>query len=682
MAIAPVQIKTERLSPRVTAADSPAPRRERATADRIRAICFTARAVLVLLAVLRAWVARHDVSPDGISYLDLSDAVLQGRWAELVSTYWAPLYPVLIGAARLALGWTPLGIPANEFALVHALNVGLFVVSLAAFEWLVFELATTAAGWGNHALATPWGRIGAYALFGALTLAMSPPSLTTPDLLVNAACFAAFASILRLERRVSVANAWLLGASLGFGALAKSFMLPFSILMLGVVAIRPRTRGARTLALATAAWLALTAPWVAAMSRSAGHFTIGDTGRLNYIWFVDGEQPPNGPDLPASALVGGHRPIVPGLALMPEANGTNPLWLDPAHWYHGLHARVDATRQFGVLSHGAQYYLTLFAPLLLGAAVLGALADAERLRSAWRRSWPILVPCAAGLLAYALIYTLARYLVPFAAASALLVAVAVEPAPANQRAALRTALAVGLVLACEWTWGATRHFLVVPLAMAAALPVYVGLASRRAVTSIVAAIAVALLVALVADRYPASWYPLLIVTIAVATWFATRQAVTVVGHAEAARALRRAVIAATLCALGVRVARDTRSAIAAASEGQSREANPSWLTVRDLARIGVGAGSKVAVIASPYDAGWARLGRLHLVGAVPSSRATGYWRLDDTGRLATSRLFADAGAVAVVAVPAPDTLPRGWARISGGAVLLISGAWRADGGDR
>ena len=675
MAIAPVQTETERsrLSPLFTAADSPAPRRERAPADRIRAICFIARVVIVLLAALRAWDARHDVSPDGISYLDLSDAVLQGRWAGLVSTYWAPLYPFLIGVARLTLGWTSLGTPANEFALVHAVNLGLFVVSLAAFEWLVFELTKSAAGWGNHALATLWGHIGAYALFGALTLAMSPPSLTTPDLLVNAACFAAFASVLRLERRRSPGSACLLGASLGLGVLAKSFMFPFSVLMLGVVAIRLGTRGARTLAYAAGAWLAFTAPYVAAMSHSAGHFTVGDTGRLNYIWFVNGQQPPNGADLPASALVGADRQTVPGLALMPEANGTNPLWLDPAKWYRGLHARLDATREFGVLTHGLQYYLTLFAPFLLAAAVVIALADVERLRAAWQRSWPILLPCAAGLLAYAAIYTLARYLVPFATAAALLVALAVEPAPLRPRATLRAALAVALVLACEWSWGATRHFLVLPLAMAAALPVYVSLAPRR-VASVVAAIAVAILVALFANQSAAYWYPLLIVAIGVATWFAMQRAEAVAGPTEAARALRRAAIAAALCALGVRVARDTRGAIAALSDGQSRGANQSWLTTRDLAGLGLRAGSKVAVIASPYDAGWARLGRLHLVGALPPSRASGYWRLDDAGRLATSRLFADAGAVAVVAVPAPDTLPQGWARISGGAVLLISDA--------
>ena len=677
MAIAPIHTEAEpaRLSPPATAADSRAPQRERAPADRIRAICFLARLVLVLFAALGAWVARHDVSPDGISYLDLSDAVLRGNWSGLVSTYWAPLYPILIGLARLTLAWSPFGAPASEFALVHVVNLGLFGLSLAAFEWLAFEVTKTAAGWGNYALATVWGRVAAYVLFGALTLAMSPPSLTTPDLLVNAACFATFASVLRLERRGSWGNACLLGASLGVGVLAKSFMLPFSMLVLGLLAFRLRARGSRALAIASGAWLMFAAPWIAAMSYSTGHFTLGHTGRLNYIWFVDAQQPPNGGDLPVSTFVGRGRQIVPGLGLMRYATGTNPLWLDPARWYPGLRPHWDASRQLAVLKHSLQYYLTLFAPLLLAGAMLVALADVERLRVAWRRVWPIFTACAAALLAYALVYSVARYLVPFATAAVLLVALAVEPAPPSRRTAFRAAAAMMLVLICEWSWGATRHFLVLPLAMAAALPVYVVLVPRRAIASIIAASAVALLVAVGANQSPASWYPLLIIVIGVATWLAMRHAAVLTGPANAARALRRAAIAAALCALVVRVARDTRSAIAALSESRSPSEITSWTIARDLARLGVGPGSRIAVIASPYDAGWARLGRLQLVGAVPPSRAAGYWGLNEAGQRETSRLFADAGAVAVIALPAPATLPPGWAPIAGGgAVLLITGA--------
>ena len=667
-------IHTETATARLTpaAADPPTPRGARPPVDRLRAICIIARVVILLLAALRAWDARNDVSPDGISYLDLSDAVLQGRWSGLVSTYWGPLYPILIGLARLFLAWSPLGTPAGELALVHVVNFALFAVSLGAFEWLVVEITRNDAGWGR-ALTTVLGRIAAYVLFGALTLAMSPPSLTTPDLLVNAACFAAFAGILRLERQPTARNACLLGVSLGLGVLAKSFMLPFSLLVLGLLALRLRARGVRALVTAAGTMLIFAAPWVTAMSRSTGHFTLGDTGRLNYIWFVDGKQPPNGADLPTSALVEPARPIVPGLGVMREADGTNPLWLDPARWYPGLRVQFDASRQLAVLRHALQYYLTLFAPLLLAAAVLIALTDVERLRVAWRRIWPILVASVAGLLAYAMVYSVARYLVPFATAAALLIALAVGPAPPSSRAALRASLAVALILTCEWRWGATRHFLVLPLAMASALPVYVVLIPRRRRTSIVAAGAIALVVALAADQCPSSWYPFFIVAIAVATWLGMRQATAAVGAAEAARALRTAAIAGALCALVVRVGRDTRGAITALGEARSRGENPSWMIARDLARLGVVPGSRIAVVASPYAAGWARLGRLRLVGAVPPARAAGYWSLDEAGQRATSKLFADAGAIAVVAIPAPDTLPLGWRRISGGAVLLVSG---------
>ena len=632
------------------------------------------RAVILLLAALRAWDGRHDVSPDGISYLDLSDAVLQGRWPALVSTYWGPLYPLLIGLARIGLGWTPLGLPANEFALVHFVNLLLFMISLAAFEWLVAELAITAARWGNQSLASAPGRVAAYVLFGALTLAMSPPSLTTPDLLVNASCFAAFASILRLDRDATPRSGFILGASLGLGVLAKSFMLPFSVLVLGIAALRFRARGARALAIAGGAWLMLAAPWVAAMSYSNRGFTVGETGRLNYLWFVDGQQPPNGGELPAFALAGSAHPAVPGLGLMREANGTNPLWLDPTRWYRELRPTWDAARQLTVLRHSLRYYLTLFAPLFVAGAVLIALADPERLRLAWKRGWPIVLLCAAGLLAYALVYSVARYLVPFVTAGALLGALALEPAPPSRAAALRAALALTLALICEWSWGATRHFLVLPLGMSAALPTYVVLARRRGASPIVAAFGVAILVAVLADQWPAAFYPLFILAIGGGTWLALRNAAVVAGAAEAARALRTAAVAAALCALVVRVGRDTKSALTSLRDEPSAAENPSWTTARDLSRLGIRPGSKVVAIGSPYDAGWARLGRLHLVGAIPPSRAAAYWGLDETARRTTTKLFADVGAVAIIAVPAPAALPDGWTLVGGGAALLISSA--------
>jgi len=73
-----------------------------------RTIRVVARVVILAIAVFQAWAQRYAVSPDGISYLDMSDAVVDGNWSRLVNLYWSPLYPALIGVAERAASLTPL----------------------------------------------------------------------------------------------------------------------------------------------------------------------------------------------------------------------------------------------------------------------------------------------------------------------------------------------------------------------------------------------------------------------------------------------------------------------------------------------------------------------------------------------------------------------------------------------
>lgn len=76
---------------------------------------------MVVIALLVALsVARVGAVPgvDGISYLDLSDAALAGRWHEFVNAYWSPLFPALIALGRLLVGATP-GREGASFVLVN-----------------------------------------------------------------------------------------------------------------------------------------------------------------------------------------------------------------------------------------------------------------------------------------------------------------------------------------------------------------------------------------------------------------------------------------------------------------------------------------------------------------------------------------------------------------------------------
>jgi hypothetical protein len=57
--------------------------------------------VLLGLAAFQAYAQRYVMGPDGMSYLDLSDAVTGAGWSRLVDLYWSPGYPLLIGVTRL-----------------------------------------------------------------------------------------------------------------------------------------------------------------------------------------------------------------------------------------------------------------------------------------------------------------------------------------------------------------------------------------------------------------------------------------------------------------------------------------------------------------------------------------------------------------------------------------------------
>src|SRR5436305_125236 len=89
---------THRSSDPVTPATTSSGPEAMTAPGRLRWVAWT---IVLGLAALQAWRARFVMTPDGVSYLDLSDAVVTGRFAHLVSAYWRPLYPTLIGVVRV-----------------------------------------------------------------------------------------------------------------------------------------------------------------------------------------------------------------------------------------------------------------------------------------------------------------------------------------------------------------------------------------------------------------------------------------------------------------------------------------------------------------------------------------------------------------------------------------------------
>ena len=147
--------------------------------------------------------------------------------------------------------------------------------------------------------------------------------------------------------------------------------------------------------------------------------SFGETGRLNYAWFVnhlepawqgwEGEGNHGTPEHPPRVLV--QHPRV--LEFASPVPGTYPLWFDPAYWYAGAQTRFDVRQQW----HTFTGNLTQCKPMI--GLLAGALALCGLL--AWRRKSVALVessvylvvwPVAACLL-YALVHVESRYFAGF-----------------------------------------------------------------------------------------------------------------------------------------------------------------------------------------------------------------------------------------------------------------------------
>ena len=548
-------------------------------------------ALLGALAAWQAWVFRHEISPDGVAYLDLSDAIVNGRPGELVNAYWSPMYPTLIGFLRLALSWTPLAEPRWEFALLHLANLVGFALAIFAFRWFLRAIDSAGTRWGQQPLRSPLARPAAWALFAIATLDMISVKGTVPDLLLAATIFGALACALALHQDPSDRrSALLLGVMLGLGALTKSFLFPLGAVVLVTVGIATWRRDRRSAAIATASFGALVLPWVVALSISLGRFSTGETGALNYAWYVNNIQPHNTGVMPRLAAPDEPMPLE-GLAVFGNARGTNPLWYDPARWHRDVRPRPSLEQQMPKLTLSARYYAYVFAPFIVMFVAVVAAIRLSDIRVAMARSWVVLVPCLAAFAAYSLVYTTSRYVAAF--------------------------LVAGCVI------------------IAAALPAAATVSLRRFFAGAVVALAACALVAPFRGRILLAAGALLAATIWVVIARSRGDSSPTLGRIVRVFAIAVIVVAAVPGVLmGL-----------AALRARPADPHPEWTTAQRLMAQGIPAGSRVAFMGNPENSGWARLARYQIVAVIPTARVEEFKRLPDAERARIVSAFQRAGAV-------------------------------------
>lgn len=319
----------------------------------------------ILLAVSQAWAARHFVNPDGLSYLDLSDDYLSGRWSAAFNGYWSPLYPLLIAGARTLF---PLS-RASEPGLAHALNAVTFIASLAAFEFLISEMGETLDS--NAKL------ICAYSIFLLTGLSLITVSVITPDMLLACWCYLAAGLVLRVRKvPAGVLTSVSLGAALGAAYLTKTIMFPAALILFFIlIATGPRTRlHMRALATAVCTFVLVSSPELIATTKLAGRPTFGETGMIAYARMVNaypkfwvGDPAGSGsPGNPIQTLANS-----PAVYAFPtdKPHRSYPLWDEPAVWYTGMQPHFQIAEQFrsatGNLGIAVRFLGKLLIPLLV-----------------------------------------------------------------------------------------------------------------------------------------------------------------------------------------------------------------------------------------------------------------------------------------------------------------------------
>jgi hypothetical protein len=377
------------------------------------------RLAIAACALLDCWIGRFRMNPDGVSYLDMGDLFWKRDWHAAFTAIWSPLYGWLTGFVLLLtkpeLRW--------EYPVVHLLNFVILVATLFCFEFFWRELLTFKDGesWMGPHSAHAW--VLGYLLFAYVHLAVHRLLLVTPDLLVSALVYLAFGLMLRYAGgRLSTSAAFLLGAILGLGYLAKTAMLPFSfVFLLTMLAVAWRQhKRKRLIAAALLSLLVTSLPYMAALSWNMHRLTFGDTAKINQGWFVNGVTPPcrhwQGSQPGHKDALHPTRKIYDWPEVYEFSTpiaGTYPVSYDASYWYAGLDSGIHPAREIRIIVKNCIFVLPavfLTSGFLVVVALMFYLGG--RVKDSWRdwmSLWPLLVPAGAAFLMYMTMYWEARY---------------------------------------------------------------------------------------------------------------------------------------------------------------------------------------------------------------------------------------------------------------------------------
>jgi len=392
--------------------------------------------VCIAFALLEAWSQRQFINEDGISYLDMSDALLRHNWHLLINPIWSPLYPFLIGVttwlARPSAQW--------EVPIVHVLNFVIFLGALASFEFLLRQvICVLGRENGQEDADSPtslpvwaWQLLG-YSLFAWSTFGMLwAPRMVTPDLCVAMFVYLDSGLLLSLRASNSLRTWLLLGLTLGLGYLAKAILFPvaFVFMAVAVFVIGDWRKAVRPLVLAFLLFCVVAAPLFISMSKRVGRPSYSEAGNLNYAWHVNhvgGGKLAGGPFfLAASGPPPYLKHPVTLLHTRPDVFGfreplafTYPPRQDMEYWGAGTNVVFNPQNQLRAIGENLTILFADPHILPMSGLIGGALIFLLMTPNPPRRfkkiltGWPLLIPGVAALCLYLFVSVEPRYVAPF-----------------------------------------------------------------------------------------------------------------------------------------------------------------------------------------------------------------------------------------------------------------------------
>ncbi len=423
----------------------------------------------VVLAGLRCAIAGRNlaVGSDGLAYLDVARAYLRHDWSLAVNGYWGPLYPWLLAVALRILHPSD----AYEFATVQAVNFLIFLLCLYAFHKFWYSVADWNRQHKGDGTSLPdayplgWLFLG-YTLF--LVKVTWFVNAVAPDVLVASVVLLIANQVLEIDRCKRVTDYVVLGLLLALGFYAKAILFYFGFFTLLAVTIRDfRLRNYRGPIFAGLICTLLISPYVVALSRTLGHFTVGETGRLNYAWFVDGAETGGWPDGRASF------PFFPGPAvvdtprvfLIPRLEGaTYAPWYDAARFDRHSRAvfniRGEIRQLLTNLKVLKEELIVTHCALLVSLIILVSGAPRVFFRR-FATAWMCAVPAVMIIGMYLLVHLVDRFMIGF-----LFVLWGITFScvfvPVNSESLARRALLAGILVFAAYSLPGIVHYLFLP----------------------------------------------------------------------------------------------------------------------------------------------------------------------------------------------------------------------------